>query len=137
MKIISKKVNYADEFNMNVMSIFTKEEGENILKYLEYAKDKDERKIELNFGTNQGLTFTLYDIKSMISSAKDITEEEVSVIKKFNLNAEIKLLEVICETIVTNLEERAGEFYAIDKVKYDEYTKDVEEFWGKAVKYKY
>lgn len=78
--IIFMQEDYADEFDYSILSFTTKEEIEKLLTKL---KDNPFEKESLYHGINEAFDFSSEGIIEILEKAKEITEEEIEVLKKF------------------------------------------------------
>ena len=98
--IISTTLDYADEFDYPIVSVFTQElkdflTNTTILNTL--YKDKE----EFYFGTNEYLELDSEDILELVNGALPITDEELATLEKFNIHYfGIDILEVVNERLI-------------------------------------
>ena len=94
--LVSYKEDYADEFYVYGMKIFTKAEYISFLNNQRYAKDLERKgeiktgewdEIELYFGTNEWLSFETVDEIIRAFDIREITEQEFNTLKNLGLSS--------------------------------------------------
>lgn len=93
--LVSYEEDYADEFDVSGMKIFTEEEYNSFLNNQRYAKELEEKgelekdfgRIELYFGTNEFLDFNSVDEIIKVLKVQEITEQEFNILKKLDLGS--------------------------------------------------
>lgn len=87
---------YADEFDVSGMKIFTEEEYVSFIDNQKYAKDLERKgeivtgefeEIELYFGTNEWLSFETVDEIIKALDVREITEQEFNTLKNLGLDS--------------------------------------------------
>ena len=94
--LVRYSVDYADEFDVEGMKIFTEAEYNSFLDNQSYAKDLEEKgerevgewgMIELYFGTNEFLSFDSVDEVIKALEVQEITEQEFNTLKSLGLDS--------------------------------------------------
>ena len=94
--LVSYKEDYADEFYVYGMKIFTEEEYASFIDNQKYAKDLERKgeivtgefeEIELYFGTNEWLSFETVDEIIRTLDVREITEQEFNTLKNLGLDS--------------------------------------------------
>lgn len=88
MKIIITTKDWADEFDYPIISLITDELEEEFWKRMKELKKTGVNfslKRSYYFGTNEAFNFSYNNIIDMVKEAQTITDEEMNVLKKFNV----------------------------------------------------
>ena len=90
--LVSYKVDYAGEFDISGMKIFTEAEYISFVDDQRYAKElerngKFKGEIEIDFGTNEYLSFNGVDEIIKRLEVREITEQEFNTLKSLNLGS--------------------------------------------------
>lgn len=94
--LVSYKEDYADEFYVYGMKVFTESEYNSFVRNQRYARhleEKDElvrgdwNEIELYFGTNEWLSFETVNEIIEALNVREITEQEFNTLKNLGLNS--------------------------------------------------
>jgi len=93
-KVLITSVNYADEFDVPVVSIFTKKEYKAIKIA---AKGKKKKSMEICFGTNESIEGTVGEFVDMLDSAVDVNKKEMAVLLKFGVNNIYGTIDIVSE----------------------------------------
>lgn len=88
MKIFISNEDWADEGDVFFCSIESEERLKKLRDLIDLYVELNllPSSIEMYWGTNEFFDFTPEDFKQFIDSAKDISEEEYAVLKKFNIS---------------------------------------------------
>ena len=79
--IISTTMDYADEFDYPVISVFSAKTKNKILDNTNLIPDDE----EYYFGTNEYLELSAKEIIKLISSAKPISNDEIKILDKYEV----------------------------------------------------
>lgn len=90
--LVNYKVDYADEFYVSGMRIFTEDEYNTFVDNQRYAKEVErngrfEGEIEIYFGTNEYLLFESVDEIIRELKVREITEQEFNTLKNLDLSS--------------------------------------------------
>ena len=89
--IINSTRDYADEFDYTIRSYLTQEKinclNENRDFIISVFEDSDSATFECYFGTNEGFDISIHEFFDLILDAKEISEKEYLILKKFEQNS--------------------------------------------------
>lgn len=94
--LVSYKEDYADEFYVSGMRVFTEAEYNTFVDNQRYAKELEEKgefgtgewdMIEIYFGTNEYLIFRTVDDIIKALNVREITEQEYNTLKSLELDS--------------------------------------------------
>lgn len=86
MKVYAKNHDWADEGDVFFFSIETEENLQAMKKLIDVLSDADiSFSTEMYWGTNESFDFYTSDLIDFIDNAKDISEEEIAVFRKFEV----------------------------------------------------
>jgi len=91
--IINTNVDYADEFYYPIRSVFTQEAKNIILLHNNFLDDGDFS--ELYFGTNEFVSLEVSEVLEMITSAVEVTDDELQVLNKFGCLSETASIDIV------------------------------------------
>lgn len=100
--IIAEEFDYADEFDYPVCSVITAHFRDLMLDAMKYFPNGSE---EYYFGTNEALDFERSDIEDMLGDAQIITQDELNVLKKFDVMSGMDVIEYAFDTLIEAMEE--------------------------------
>lgn len=87
--IINDTRDYADEFDYTIRSYLTQEKlnclNENRDFIISVFEDSDNYEFECYFGTNEGFDINIHEFFDLILDAKEISEKEYLILKKFEI----------------------------------------------------
>lgn len=87
--IINSTRDYDDEFDYTIRSYLTQEKinclNENRDFIISVFEDSDSAKFECCFGTNEGFDISIHEFFDLILDAKEISEKEYLILKKFEI----------------------------------------------------
>ena len=87
--IINSTRDYADEFDYTIRSYLTQEKinclNENRDFIISVFEDSDSAEFECYFGTNEGFDISIHEFFDLILDAKEISEKEYLILKKFEI----------------------------------------------------
>ena len=94
--LILTAMDYSDEFDYPVISVFSKKERSFILK----NRKKISKESEYYFGTNEALDFTRKEIVDLIESAEVISKKELKILEKYGaLDTGLDIIERVTDNI--------------------------------------
>ena len=95
-KIICAQMDYSDEFDYPIVSVFTEEVQKEILDNIEKIPEEN----EIYFGTNEFLMVSRQTLKTMVEFARDISDEELKVLKRYSVtNFGVDIVDYILDEI--------------------------------------
>jgi hypothetical protein len=105
MKLLVSSLNYADEFDVAIVSLFSKKSFKALKKA---GKKKLNKSMSVCFGTNEDLDTTVGEVLDMMASAKTIKQKEIQVLEKFglfNLSGSVDIVEKLKDRLEINISE--------------------------------
>lgn len=86
--IINSTIDYADEFDYTIRSFLTQEKINCLIENQHFItfvfEESGNFEFECYFGTNECFEFKIYEFFDYITDAKQITEDEYKILKKYD-----------------------------------------------------
>ena len=111
--IINSTRDYADEFDYTIRSYLTQEKinclNENRDFIISVFEDSDSAEFECYFGTNEGFDISIHEFFDLILHAKEISEKEYLILKKF----EIASLDIV-DRVISYFLDHAYDLFGVE-----------------------
>lgn len=111
--IINTTRDYADEFEYTIRSYLTQEKINSINENREFIisvfEERDKAKFKCYFGTNEWFDISIHEFFDLIADAKEISEKEYLILKKF----EIASLDIV-ERVITYFLDHSYDLFDVE-----------------------